>query len=180
MTRPSRLRLRRPSLQDTLRANQAALDFYRATSARPDAERVVVDGIRPARAPNPSPRPRAGKPDTRPLERDVLASVLAYLRRHPEVAFAGRLNTMAAINDAGRPIWAHSLGRGAPDIIGCMVRGAAWIAIECKRPGERLREEQAAFLSTVRQTGGCAGLASSIEDAAEIISAWLATRSAKR
>jgi len=176
MTRPSRLRLRRPSLQDTLRAHQSALDMYRAISARPDAQRIVIDAIKPARAVSPSPKPRASKPDTRPLERDVLASVLAYLRRHPQVAFAGRLNTMAAITDTGRPIWAHTLGRGAPDIIGCMVRGAAWLAIECKRPGERLREDQAAFLSAVRQNGGCAGLATSIDDAEILIRDWLASR----
>lgn len=161
--KPSRLNFR-PSLAQTKRANQRALDLYASCSDRP---RFDV-GARPARQPAQSPRP--GSP---PLERDVQRAVLAYLRAHPAVLIAGRLNSGSAAMQDGRPVWFHTLGAGAPDIIGAMRRGCAWLAIEVKRPGAKPRPEQLDWLRTVADAGGCAGWVTCVEDAEVIVSEWV-------
>lgn len=45
-------------------------------------------------------------------------------------------------------------------------------AIECKRPGERPTDEQAAFLDVVRSHGGCAGWADSVEAVERVLREW--------
>jgi len=157
----------RASLAQTKRANQRALDLYASCSDRPRFD-VGAPAVRPARQPAQSPRPGSV-----PLERDVQRAVLAYLRAHPAVAFAGRLNSGSAAMDDGRPIWFHTLGSGAPDIIGAMRRGCAWLAIEVKRPGAKPRPEQLDWLRTVADAGGCAGWVTCVEDAQGIVGEWL-------
>lgn len=166
MTR--RLTLRRPSLAETLRKNQAALDLLASCSDRPRID-LQAPAVRPARQPAQSPRPSAI-----PREADVQRAVLAFLRRHPAVLMCGRLNSGSATTDTGRPIHFHTLGNGAPDIIGCMKRGAALLAIEVKRPGAKPRPEQLAWLQSVRDAGACAGWVTSVEDAQRIIAEWVA------
>ena len=73
----------------------------------------------------------------------------------------------------GRPVWFHTLGAGAPDIIGAMRRGCAWLAIEVKRPGAKPRPEQLDWLRTVADAGGCAGWVTCVEDAEVIVSEWV-------
>lgn len=155
----------RPSLAQTKRANQRAMDLYAACSDKP---RFDV-GANPARHPAQSPRGSTGKP----LERDVQRAVLAFLRKHPAVAFAGRLNSGSAQLQDGRPIWFHTLGTGAPDIIGAMKRGCAWLAIEVKRPGSKPRPDQVAWLQAIADAGGCAGWVDCVEDAQRIVGEWM-------
>lgn len=156
----------RPSLAQTKRANQRAMDLYAACSDKP---RFDV-GASPARQPAQSPRGSTGKP----LERDVQKAVLAYLKAHPAVAFAGRLNSGSAQMQDGRPIWFHTLGNGAPDIIGAMRHNCAWLAIEVKRPGMKPRPEQLMWLEAITFAGGCAGWVDCVEDAKRILREWVA------
>lgn len=55
-----------------------------------------------------------------------------------------------------------------PDMVGRQV--AVFTSIEVKTPTGRIRPEQQAWLSTVQQSGGIAGIARSIADATQIIS----------
>lgn len=155
----------RPSLAQTKRANQRAMDLYAALTDKP---RFDV-GASPARVPSPTPRGSTGKP----LERDVQRAVLAYLKAHPAVLKVGRLNSGSAALQDGRPIWFHTLGNGASDIVGAMKRGCAWLAIEVKRPGAKPRPEQVAWLQEIADAGGCAGWVDCVEDAERILREWV-------
>lgn len=156
----------RKSVPQMRRGAQHGMDLYwTGDGARVD---LHAPALRPARQPAQSPRPGSAL-----LERDVQKAVLAYLRAHPAVAFAGRLNSGSAAMQDGRPIWFHTLGAGAPDIIGAMRRGCAWLAIEVKRPGAKPRPEQLDWLRGVADAGGCAGWVTSVEDAEAIVREWL-------
>lgn len=59
---------------------------------------------------------------------------------------------------------------GLPDIIGCCE--GVFVGIEVKRPGREgtLTERQKAALQAVKDAGGVSGMATSVEDAFEILS----------
>jgi hypothetical protein len=137
------------------------------------ARRNAPIGDAPAREPARVParssaggRQRRREPsDTGPLERDVLAAVLAALRMHPRVAWCERMNTGQAVYDKGGPnerrvrfAWP-----GCSDIVGQMKTGE-WLAVEVKGPTGRLTADQAAFLRRVIVNGGLAFLARSVDD----------------
>lgn len=161
--------IRRPTFRKskaaTIRQNQGVHNFYGALTDKTPMDMRAS----PARQPSPTPRGSTGKP----LERDVQRAVLAYLKAHPAVAFAGRLNSGSAQMQDGRPIWFHTLGNGAPDIVGAMRKGCAWLAIEVKRPGAKPRPEQVAWLQEIADAGGCAGWVDCVEDAARIVGEWV-------
>jgi hypothetical protein len=47
---------------------------------------------------------------------------------------------------------------------------AQFVAIEAKRPGEKADDNQQRFIDQVKAAGGCAGVATSGEQALELIS----------
>lgn len=61
------------------------------------------------------------------------------------------------------------LTKGGADIIG-IAPGGRFIAVEVKTPTGRIRPEQNLFLQRVREAGGIAGIARSVEDALDLIS----------
>lgn len=159
----------RPGLAETKRQNQTALDFLRASSYREDAPRIDV-GASPKRE-------RAVKTTSdRPLERDVLRAVLSLLRAHPLVAWASRINSGAVENANGQFVRFNQIV-GCSDIIGQMKPlspggAGAFLAIECKRPGERPTEPQMLFLRMVQQHGGCSGWCDSVQGCESVLSDW--------
>jgi hypothetical protein len=150
----------RPSLAETKRRNQEALDFLRALSTREDAPRLDLQ----AKA------KRVVQPRPKTLERDVLKAVLFYLRRHRKVAWVGRINSGAARNENGQFLRFHTIP-GCSDIIGQM-RSGHFLAIEVKRPGEKPTPEQMIFLDMVLQHSGCAGWCDSVEACERLIAGW--------
>ena len=78
----------------------------------------------------------------------------------------------------GRPVQ-FGLARGSADLIGWRTviitpdmvgqRIAVFTSIEVKTPTGRIRPEQHAWLNTVQQSGGIAGIARSVSDAHEIL-----------
>jgi hypothetical protein len=112
---------------------------------------------------------RAGAPPV--AERDVLAAVLELLEHHPRVAWCRRFNTGATkfTGADGKTRWVSFAFRGCSDVLG-QLRPVppnpigAFLAIECKRDGEKPTEEQAAFLDTVSAAGGTAFVARSVDD----------------
>jgi len=100
-------------------------------------------------------------------ERDVLASVLALLERHPAVGNVWRNNRgkHRIQNADGTSRWiAYGGPPGASDIIGYLQTGGI-LAVECKRKGERPTAEQQKFLDGVNATAGGLGfVARSVDD----------------
>lgn len=95
-----------------------------------------------------------------------MAAVLKRLRLHPRVAWVERLNSGAgqlAFADGSRSQWLRFSWRGAPDLIGQLTDGRI-LCCEVKRPSGRLRPDQEMFLQTVRNQGGVAFVARSIDD----------------
>jgi hypothetical protein len=98
-----------------------------------------------------------------------MAAVLKRLRLHPAVAWVERLNSGAgqlAFADGTKSQWLRFSWRGAPDLIGQLKDGRI-LCVEVKRPSGRLRPDQHAFLNTVRQQGGVAFVARSVDDVKE-------------
>jgi hypothetical protein len=165
----------KPSLAQTKRQTQQALDYYRALSTREDAPHIDV-GAKPKRA-APSKPGSSGEP----VEADVLRAVTQLLARHPLVSVAIRINSGMAYNVSGQPVSFHRLVRGrgvVVDFVGWLTDGRPF-AIECKRPGwvpgkaagdTKLREQaQQWFLLGCEACGGRAGFATSVDEAKRIV-----------
>ena len=97
-------------------------------------------------------------------ESHIVKSCLAYLNAHPRVAWAVRMNTGAfVIPGEHKSRFFRAAFKGCSDIIG-QLKDGRFMAVECKRPGKRATDEQAAFLATVNRHGGLGVVATSIED----------------
>jgi len=94
-------------------------------------------------------------------ESDVVKSCLQFLQMHG--IFAWRQNTTAIPN--GRGGFRRFAGmRGCSDILGCLTQTVdeggvvmpmgLLLAVECKKVGGRLTEDQEHFLATVNRLGG--------------------------
>jgi hypothetical protein len=71
-------------------------------------------------------------------------------------------------NKAGR--WVRfGLCKGSSDLIGWHNKTGRFVAIEVKRPSEKVREDQQNFLDKVKAAGGIAGVARKPEDIGEIM-----------
>lgn len=95
----------------------------------------------------------------------VLAQCMQYL--YLKKIFCWRNNTGAAKTEDGRYV---RFGLpGASDIIGIMPDGR-FLAVECKRSsGGRLSPQQKKFLEKIKESGGVAVVATSLEDLMEAI-----------
>jgi hypothetical protein len=61
------------------------------------------------------------------------------------------------------------LCKGSSDLIGWHNKTGKFVAIEVKKPREKLREDQKNFLDRVKASGGIAGVARKPEDIKEIL-----------
>lgn len=131
-----------------------------------------ADRAAPVQQPGGRPKGRGGRfrlTAPEPAERVVLNAVVKRLRLHPRVAWVERLNSGAgqiAFADGGKSQWMRFAWRGAPDLIGQLTDGTI-LCVEVKRPSGRLRPDQEMFLATVRNQGGCAFVARSVDDVVE-------------
>lgn len=90
-------------------------------------------------------------------ESDVLAGCLELLTRHQKVAFAFRMNvgaarTLVLADGVTRERFIRFGFPGCSDIIG-MLKDGRFLAVECKRPGEKPTDTQQAFLDVVNTAG---------------------------
>ncbi|EXJ13882.1 hypothetical protein [Imhoffiella purpurea] len=104
-----------------------------------------------------------------PLEHDIQGAILRYLAVDRRVAWAKRFNTGAQVIE-GQDRQGRRKRRfiryafpGCADVLGQLASGH-FLAIECKRHGEKPTPEQAAFLEDVSRAGGLAIVGRSIED----------------
>ena len=101
-----------------------------------------------------------------PSEAVVLSAVRKALTLHRAVAWVERLNSGAGklqYRDGEQSQFLRFGWRGAPDLIG-QLRDGRMLAVEVKRPSGRVRPEQAQFLETVREHGGCGFVARGVDD----------------
>ena len=87
---------------------------------------------------------------------------------------------MGQLTDLHGHVVRYGLCDGSADLVGCLtvytgeretgpIRSARFLAIEVKQPGKRPTAEQSAWLGLVRSVGGIAGVASSVDDARELV-----------
>ena len=99
-------------------------------------------------------------------ESQVLTAVLAFLRRHPAVAWCERMN-VGAFEAEDR--WIKYGFVGLSDILGQMKDGRI-LCVECKRErGGRVSPAQQEFIDRVRAHGGVAGIVTSVDEAVLLI-----------
>lgn len=150
---------RKPSKRDVAKMNNNAHRFYASLSDRaPMMEEVI-----------PEKRERKPQTDAPPLEREVLKACWQYLSHHPKVAWVTRINSGGTYFSDGHgndQFMRFNYKRGISDLIGQMKAeyGGKFLAVECKREGASLEEHQRDFLNEVRQAGGIAFVARSVED----------------
>lgn len=114
-----------------------------------------------------STRPRLKLSAWQPTEQDLQSAILQALRVHPKVGWACRINSGAAVAEhkgKRRYVRFHTMP-GMSDIILQFKKTGRFGAIEVKRHGENLTPEQESFLRMVKQHGGVAGVARSLEEA---------------
>ena len=140
-------------------AIQRSLDHLQSMSAKPDAERVMVPIP-------PEPKRRTRSASGKPLERDVLRSIIDMLRVHPKIGWWMRCQSGTFV-DGNRYVKVGQ--RGVPDLVAMMKGTAQLVAIEVKREGGYASPEQKNFLSMLRVNGAKAGVARSVEEALAII-----------
>lgn len=99
---------------------------------------------------------------TRPLsETNIQSNCLGYLKAHPKVVWAERMNSGRFAVKGAR--WVVFGFKGLSDIIGQLKNGA-FLAVEVKQPGKKPTEDQQVFLDMVAKNGGCSVVAYSPDD----------------
>lgn len=119
---------------------------------------------------NPAPALRLRALDA--TEAQILASILAYLRRDRRVAWVERFNVGAArvAQADGRERFVRFAFRGCSDLLGQLTDGRL-LAIEVKTRVGRVRPEQEAFIARVRDGQGVGLIARSVDDVVAAINA---------
>jgi len=161
----------RKSYRDTLLDAQKANDHYALLADKP---KLDYGGMIPDAPKKRAPKQPSAEP-AEPLESAILKTIIAYLKRHPKVWWACRINSGVMESDYnGRKSFTRFNSQvGMSDILG-MMRGGQFYAIECKRPpwaGPRngREQDQDRFLANTRAGGGRAGFATCIEDVQRIL-----------
>jgi hypothetical protein len=113
------------------------------------------------------------------LERDVLASCLDLLAKHPAVAYAHRVNTGCGyVLDAttyhalvkaghlrqGQARFMRFSFKGAADISGLLRGSGKRLEVECKSDSGKATEEQEAFIDATNVGGGKALIVRSVDE----------------
>src|SRR5947208_6166428 len=97
--------------------------------------------------------------ETQPLEQAIQSQILSYLRLKRIFCYK---HQNAGIYREGRYIPSHT--RGVSDIIG-ILPGGRFLAIEVKRPGGKVSDEQQQFIDNINERGGLAFVARSVDEA---------------
>ena len=118
-----------------------------------------------------------------PSESDIQSAIigaLVYQQAAGRVVWFGRFNSGSAplTGKGGRRQWVtfltywlkpgHKRTKGYPDIAGMLTDGRP-LYLECKRPGGKIREEQAEFIERVSLYGAAVGIVDSVDEAINVI-----------
>jgi hypothetical protein len=159
---PTQVPPRREGMMTRPAWTDAQLAAYNARLAGAYAGRLTVVANKPkGTMVGRSPR-RKSMPMIR--EADVLRAVLACLEAHPKVAFCWRSNTGGfSVGPETRQRYVKAGFVGQSDILGMLTDGR-FLAVEVKRPGAELSNDQAAFLANVTEFYGVGFVARSVDD----------------
>lgn len=168
-----RRRSARPSLRDTLTANNAADNFY-----------ASMAGVAPRGQAAVAPKRERAAPDPNDSEAPVKNAVSELLAQHPQVLFAVRQNSGSlayqGANGRAIPVWFYKLVRApehvtVTDFWGFLRDGKPY-ALECKRPSWKWpktpsdREvKQRAFIQMIEAIGGVGGFVRSADEAKAVL-----------
>lgn len=107
-------------------------------------------------------------------EHQIQNAILGYLNSQGHYCWRNNSGMVHMRDKYGRDrMWKAGL-KGSSDIIGIATDGR-FIAIECKRKGKKPTPQQEAFLQEIKQRGGYAGIATSIEDTQVIMNHYETT-----
>src|SRR4051812_32716276 len=108
-------------------------------------------------------------------ETDLVRACLDWLALHRVLAW--RMNNTGGFDPVKKVFRSFHGLKGVSDILGVLPRAAevggarltigAFLAVETKRPGERPRADQEAFLASVRDRGGVGLCVHSLDELAE-------------
>ncbi len=99
-----------------------------------------------------------------PLEKDIQADILQYLAL--EGIFAWE-NPRRGVFDPKRKVFRKKkkgFKEGVADILGLLDGNGRILCIECKRPGNKLTDDQETFRDDIIKRGGVAFMATSVKD----------------
>lgn len=99
-------------------------------------------------------------------EQDIQTAIMKMLLHHPRVAWC-YVTTSGKVKGRGGH-WMTLGVPGLPDIMG-QLRTGHLFGIECKQPGNKPTEDQERFIDMIRQNGGLAGVATSVDEALEVL-----------
>lgn len=99
-------------------------------------------------------------------EQDIQTTIIEYLRLRKFLVF--KHHSTASTIRGGEPVFFRNGDRGISDIIGCTPHGR-FLAIEVKKPGGRVSDDQRGFLEQVRASGGIGFVAFSLDDVIETL-----------
>jgi hypothetical protein len=109
------------------------------------------------------------------IEQSIQAAILAYLRMRG--IFCWKNNT-AGIYVKARNTYIPSHAPGVADILGILDsrfgRSGVFLAVEVKSPKGRLSPHQEAFLKEIKDRGGLAIVARSVEEVQEALNGFVA------
>lgn len=114
-------------------------------------------------------RPVDGKPVV--YEKDIQKAILQAIQLRPDVVFVGRFNRGQAVATDGYGNTRYTnfnTVKGFPDLHG-LLRGGRAFYIEVKRPDGRTSPDQRLFLDKALGGGAYAGVATSVEEALQIL-----------
>ncbi len=99
--------------------------------------------------------------NTAPLEKDIQKAIVEYLRLVGAVAIRVNSGAISGEHNGKKRFVRFNSEPGCSDIIACLA--GRFVAIEVKRPGKKATDAQTSFLDSVRQAGGVAFVADSVE-----------------
>jgi hypothetical protein len=99
-----------------------------------------------------------------PKEADILRDCLTWLKLHGVFCWRQNQGAISGVHNGKKRFLRFSSMNGVSDILGILPPSGRFLAIECKRPGNKPTAEQDAFLDIVRQCGGIAVCVRSIDE----------------
>lgn len=164
----------RLTMRQTLERNNAADRYYAAMAGKPPQFQAP---LKPQRA--------APKPSGLPLESDIQADIIAFLRNHPKVKLVERHNSGTAVeqNSEGKKrfirystVFKVNGQRMRKSDIDCTLTNGKRFVCEVKRPPwkrptDQREYEQAAYIEHIKAATGYGLFATSVEQVASYLDA---------
>jgi len=101
-------------------------------------------------------------------EKQIQSQILEYLNLSGHYCWRNNTGQMTAIDKYGKQRRWRAGIKGSSDIIGISKDGK-FIAIECKRPGKKVTQDQQWFLDEISKRGGIGIVATSYEQIRKLL-----------